>query len=110
MKKIAIVAFALGLAGCSEFNQATGLSLSSWAAAGEVAIMGRTWAVSQNAENPASYRAVRDNNNLNPFGRPAARRTPQAVRAIEKATGCRVVRSSLYQNVSAEFFAHVACK
>lgn len=74
-----------------------------------VQVMGRSWSVVAVDEETSRYMATRDNNNLNPFGRPAALRTSQAIRALEAATGCKVVRSSLYQNVSAQFFGNMAC-
>ncbi len=75
----------------------------------QVQVMGRTWTVSEDPDRPNGYVAVRDNNNLNPFGKPVARRTPQAVRALERATGCKVIRGSLWQTVGAEFHAQMAC-
>ncbi|MFV0512384.1 MAG: hypothetical protein ACK5MY_01930 [Jhaorihella sp.] len=75
-----------------------------------VEVMSRTWAVARVADTPAIYRAVRDTNNLNPYGPPAALRTIQAIRAIEAATGCRVDRSTLVQNISGHFFSQVACR
>jgi hypothetical protein len=75
-----------------------------------VQVLGRTWTVSPLKDKQAGYSAVRDNNDNKRFGRPVARRTPQALRAIELATGCRVVRSSMVQDTSARFFATVQCK
>lgn len=74
-----------------------------------VQVLGRTWTVYPVEDQTAVYVAQRDNLDLNPFGAPSARRTPQAVRAIELATGCKVVRPSLQQDSSARFFARVNC-
>lgn len=74
-----------------------------------VHVMSRTWAVVQVSEQPVIWKAVRGFNNLNPYGPPAALRTTQAIRAIETATGCRAIRSSMYQNISGEVFSQVNC-
>ncbi len=91
---------------------ATGLAAPAVAGKAEVRqvqVLGRTWTVTADPKQPGSYVAWRDNNNLNPYGKPVARRTPQAVRALELATGCRVVPGSLRQNVAAEYRAVMAC-
>jgi len=75
-----------------------------------VKVLGRTWTVYPVKDQPSVYAAQRDNLDLNPYGAPAVRRTPQAVRAIESATGCRVVRSTIIQDTTARFLASVACK
>lgn len=112
MTKIVLMALVLGLAGCAEFEQTiiAPFSGKQWGDTTQVSIWGRTWAVSHSTDNPLAIKAVRDNNNQNPFGKPAKRRTIQAIRAIEQGTGCKVVQSSVYQNISAEFFATVSCK
>lgn len=74
-----------------------------------VHVMSRTWAVSQVSDQPVIWKAMRDFNDLDPYGPPAALRTIQAIRAIESATGCRVIRSSMYQNISGQFFSQVTC-
>ncbi len=74
-----------------------------------VYVMSRTWAVTQVSDEPVVYRATRDNNNLNPFGPPPRLRTVQAIAAIQQATGCKVIRSSMYQNISGQFFSQVSC-
>ena len=74
-----------------------------------VFVMSRTWAVTQVSEEPVIYRATRDNNNLNPFGPPPRLRTIQAMAAIQQATGCKVIYSSMYQNMSGQFFSQVSC-
>jgi len=75
-----------------------------------VNVLGRTWAVAQVADEPVTYRATRDNNNLNPYGQPARTRTSQAIRAIESATGCQAIRSSMYQNISGQFYSQISCR
>ncbi len=74
-----------------------------------VSVFSRTWAVTQVADELVVYRATRDNNNLNPFGPPPRLRTLQAIAAIQQATGCKVIRSSMYQNISGQFFSQVSC-
>lgn len=74
-----------------------------------VTVYSRTWAVEQVSDDPVIWRATRDWNNLNPFGPPARLRTTQAIAALQKATECRVIRSSMYQNVSGQFFSQVSC-
>jgi len=74
-----------------------------------VQVLGRTWSVYPAKDQKAVYVAQRDNLDLNPYGAPVARRSPQAVRAIELATGCRAVRSTMIQDTSARFFASVNC-
>jgi len=63
-----------------------------------VKVLGRTWTVYPDQNQPGVYVAQRDNLDLDPYGAPAVRLTPQAVRAIEQASQCRVVRSSLVQD------------
>ncbi|EEE39119.1 hypothetical protein RKLH11_2965 [Rhodobacteraceae bacterium KLH11] len=74
-----------------------------------VFVLSRTWAVTQVSDEPVVYRATRDNNNLNPFGPPPRLRTVQAIAAIQKATGCKVIVPSMYQNISGQFFSQVSC-
>ncbi len=102
MKRLAISA-ALLLAGCNALPTANEQPTKT------VQVMGRQWAVVQISEEPATWKAVRDNNDLNPFGRPAATRTAQGIRAIEAATGCKVVRSTMYQTDTGAFYSQVAC-
>lgn len=75
-----------------------------------VQVLGHTWTVSPAKNKTAAYVAVRDNNDNRLFGIPAVRRTPQAVRAIELATGCKVERTTMVQDTSARFYASVTCK
>ncbi|MDU9005067.1 hypothetical protein [Sedimentitalea todarodis] len=93
----------LAFAGCTEFQ------LSGKPDGKQVEVLGRTWTVSSVADRPNAFVAWRDNNNLNPFGRPVALRTPQAVRALELATGCKVVPGRLWQDTTAEYHADMAC-
>ncbi|WP_299988330.1 hypothetical protein [uncultured Ruegeria sp.] len=74
-----------------------------------VFVMSRTWAVTQVSDAPVVYRATRDNNNLSPFGPPPRLRTIQAMAAIQQATGCKAIYSSMYQNISGQFFSQVSC-
>lgn len=98
-----IFGMALALTGCAEFG------LSGKPDVKHVQVLGRTWTVSNVPDRPNAFVAWRDNNNLNPFGRPVALRTPQAVKALELATGCKVVPGRLWQNTSAEYHADMAC-
>lgn len=117
MKTLVVMA-ALTLGACSAYDVPSGdkafggvtrLRAEYGEPVKQVVVLGRTWSVSQSRDKANAYRAVRDNNNLNPFGKPVARRTPQAVRALELATGCRVIAGTLWQNPSAEYFADMAC-
>lgn len=74
-----------------------------------VKVLGRTWGVYPANEAKTVYGAKRDNLDLNPFGAPSARRSPQAARAIELATGCGVERSKMVQDTTARFFGTVHC-
>lgn len=102
MKRLILVA-ALALSACEDMPVTAGHPTRG------VQVMSRTWAVTQVGDAPAIYRAVRDTNDFNPYGPPAALRTIQAIRAIEAATGCRVDRSTLVQNISGHFFSQVVC-
>lgn len=94
---------ALGLAAFSAAPVVAGEETKS------VFVMSRTWAVTQVTDEPVIYRATRDSNNLNPFGPPPRLRTIQAIAAIQQATGCKVIVSSMYQNISGQFFSQVSC-
>ena len=109
MKNLALV-FVLALSGCAVTEPLLVIPAEPAVAAKTVELRGRTWTVSQVGEDPNSYTASRDDNNLNPFGYPAARRSPQAVKAIELATGCRVLHATLWQDTTARFYADVTCK
>ena len=102
------VALALSVPGARVQAQTWGLVQSSQPIY-YVRILSRMWSVVQVSDDPVVWRAVRDWNNLNPYGPPAVPRTVQATRAIELATGCKVVRPSMYQTISGEFFSQVAC-
>ncbi|MEY8829470.1 hypothetical protein AB9K34_13835 [Sedimentitalea sp. XS_ASV28] len=75
----------------------------------QVEVLGRIWTVSSVPERPNAFVASRDNNNLNPFGRPAALRTPQAVKALETATGCKVIPGRIWQDTTAQYHADMVC-
>jgi hypothetical protein len=111
MKKLGILAL-IALTGCATEDQwptMDALVLEPKTTLTEVVVLGRTWRVWQDRETPGRYNAIRDNNNLNPFGPPAALRTPQAVRAIELATGCKVNRPGMVQDITGRFYANVIC-
>jgi len=112
--KYAVLVIAALLAACTEQDAensaATRLSTQMPPDVEYVKVLGRTWTVYPVKDQPSVYAAKRDNLDLNPFGAPPARRTPQALRAIETATGCRVVRSTMVQDTTARFFASVVCK
>lgn len=74
-----------------------------------VQVLGRSWAVFPAPGFPDVYVTQRDNLDLNPYGAPPYRRTPQAIRAIELATGCKVVKSDIVRHVTARYFASVDC-
>jgi hypothetical protein len=75
-----------------------------------VEVWGRSWLVTPVEDQADTYWAVRDNNNNNPFGRPARLRTHQAIRAITSATGCGVIQKSMIQTISGRFQARVSCR
>jgi hypothetical protein len=101
--KFLALALVLTLSACATINP------PSDARNQQVEVMGRTWTVTRNAAYPNSYSAVRDNNDLDPYGPPAKRRTPQAIRAVELASGCKVESSSLWQDTTARFYANMIC-
>jgi hypothetical protein len=111
--KFGILAVVLFVSACTE-QQAqdlwpTQLATGEQPGTKYVKVLGRTWTVYPSAEQTNVYIAQRDNLDLNPYGAPSALRTPQAVRAIEQATGCGVLHASMIQDTSARFFASVNC-
>ncbi len=99
---------ALLLSGCAELGIPE-IEISR-AESQQVTVLQRSWSVTQISEAPLTYKAVRaPMPNYQLFGPPAVTKTTQAYRAIETATGCKVVRGTMYQNISAEFFAQVVC-
>ncbi|MCF6234311.1 MAG: hypothetical protein L3J36_14600 [Rhodobacteraceae bacterium] len=74
-----------------------------------VEVLGRSWAVFPLPQHPGVYVTQRDNLDLNPYGAPPYRRTPQAIRAVELATGCKVVKSDVVVHVTARYFTSVNC-
>ncbi len=94
---------AFALTGCAE------LQLPGQRDIKQVNVLGRTWTVSSVPHRPNAFVASRDNNNLDPFGRPVALRTPQAVSALELATGCKVVPGRIWQDTTAAYHADMAC-
>lgn len=109
MKPCSIALLLAGTLALGACDQVDSLSFGPTYPTKSVTVFSRTWAVTQVAEAPVTYRATRDWNNLNPFGRPARPRTGQAVSAIQQATGCRVIRQSMYQNIEGQFFSQVSC-
>lgn len=69
----------------------------------------RIWKVVKHSEDPVVWKAVRDMNELNPYGPPAIPRTLQATRAIEACTSCKVIRSTMYQTITGSFYSQTAC-
>ncbi|MBE1282069.1 MAG: hypothetical protein GJ676_02040 [Rhodobacteraceae bacterium] len=74
-----------------------------------VSVLGRSWLVQPVEDNPGYFSAIRDNNNLNPFGHPAKLRSHQAIRAFRAATGCAVDYKSMYQDITGKFVARMNC-
>lgn len=103
VRAIAFILLGITLSGCAEYD------LSGAPEPKQVQVLGRTWTVTEVADRPNTFVASRDNNNLNPFGRPVALRTPQAVRALQLATGCKVVPGKIWQDTSATYHADMAC-
>lgn len=106
MKK-ALLGLALVLSACTEWP--ADWTVSRDAPGTEVTVWGRVWTITQPEDKPGFYKAVRDDNNLNPFGPPARLRTHQAIRAFHAATGCRAVYSTMYQTISGAFYAQLDC-
>ena len=102
--KALILITALGVTGCSTAQFSFDQTESE-----QVSVLGRTWTVTADPKRVNTFMAERDNNNLQPFGRPAALRTPQAVRALQLATGCKVVSGRISQNVAAVYTADMNC-
>ena len=106
MKKLAFVAL-IAVSACSELPL-TGV-FGNDTVARQVNVLGRNWTVWQDPTDPRLIKAERENNNINPYGPPAVPRTTQALRAMETATGCTIVRSSLYQNDMGQFYGQGNC-
>jgi len=103
-----LILSACGLMGTPN-NWAGQLEFAEPAGTKYVTVLGQSWAVFPAGGFDSVYVAQRDNLDLNPYGAPHYRRTPQAIRAIELATGCRVNRSDIVQNITARYFASVTC-
>ncbi len=106
MKKMALIGL-MALSGCAELTAPQ--LFGGDVVAKQVNVMGRTWTVWQDAKDSTKARAQRDNNNLNPYGPPAIPRVVQASRAIQAATGCTPIRSSMYSNDMGQFYARLSC-
>lgn len=74
-----------------------------------VDVLSRNWTVTQMTVEPVTFRAVRTQGEYFLFGPPARTKTAQALAALENGTGCKVIRSTLYRNVSDHFFAQMDC-
>ncbi len=107
--KYPVLALVLGLMSCSDAEVMEFLSSPQARNIKQVEVLGRIWTVAPDPNNPGYFTAQRDNNDLDPYGRPAVLRTIQATRAIEQATGCRVLRNTMVQDTSARFVASVTC-
>ncbi|WP_164659712.1 hypothetical protein [Tropicibacter sp. Alg240-R139] len=101
---VPVLLAALAVAGC----EATNLTKPEYPTK-SVGVMSRTWEVVQVADTPVIYRATRDWNNLNPYGPPPRRRSVQAATAIQQATGCRVIWSTMYEKITGQFYSQVSC-
>jgi hypothetical protein len=75
----------------------------------QVTLWDRVWTVAPMAGQPDVWRATRDTNGNDPFGKPAIWRPSQGIRALETATGCTVDRSGLAQTISGAYIAPVIC-
>ena len=104
MKKLLFALPLLLAAGCESFPRfiVTGEDQT-------VTISGREWTVNQISTEPLYYRAVRETGDYFFFGPPARTKTSQAISALQTATGCRVIGSTLYKNVSDHFIAQMDC-
>lgn len=103
--KYTLLGLTLLLSACMEMPADQTVSRAPTAV--QATVWGRVWTVTQ--PTPGLFKAVRDNNNLNPYGPPARLRTHQAMRAYKAATGCRAIYATMYQNISGEFFAQLDC-
>ncbi len=74
-----------------------------------VVVKDRTWTVTQVTVEPPYFRAVRGPDEYFLFSPPSGTKTAQAVAALEGATGCKVIKSTFYRNVSDQFFAQMDC-
>lgn len=104
MKK-ALIGLALVLTACTELP--ADLTVSRADTALQTTVWGRVWTITQ--PEPGLFKAVRDNNNLNPYGPPARLRTHQAMRAFHAATGCKAIYTTMYQTISGAFFTRLDC-
>ncbi|GAA6202394.1 hypothetical protein [Aquicoccus sp. SU-CL01552] len=104
MKK-ALIGLALVLTACTEMS--AGPAVSRADTVRQATVWGRGWTVTQPV--PGLFKAVRDDNDLDPFGPPARLRTHQAIRAFHAATGCKAIYSTMYQTISGEFFTQLDC-
>jgi len=104
MKK-AILGLVLMLSACTELPADWTVSRADTVR--QATVWGRAWTVTQPVEG--LFKAVRDDNNLNPYGPPARLRTHQAIRAFHAATGCKAIYSTMYQTISGAFFTQLDC-
>lgn len=105
--KHALLGLALMLSACTELPSEW--TVTRAAPDMQVTVWNRVWTVTPLSDKPGFFKAVRDDNKLNPYGPPARLRTHQAMRAFRAATGCNAVYATMYQNISGEFFAQLDC-
>lgn len=74
-----------------------------------IEVLGRSWTVTQISSQPLYFRAVREQGDYFLFGPPSRTKSAQALAALEGATGCKVLRSTMYRNVSDHFYSQMDC-
>lgn len=102
MKRLALLSV-LALAACEE----TGFKVEQPAQLVHGGV--RYWEVIQTGDAPVVYRATRGYTGTTPYQKRAQLLTADAIRAIEKATGCKAIRSTVVQDISGYFYSQVAC-
>lgn len=110
MKRLLLSGLFMSLAACAQLDaEWTALTENLQRETHKVTVNGREWSVIRHDDDrPQAWKAVRATD-LAPYGRPGQPRAPEAVRVIETATGCTVLRDTLVQDTSANFYADVTC-
>ncbi|HBS51175.1 MAG TPA: hypothetical protein DEA05_14340 [Rhodobacteraceae bacterium] len=112
LNRLLLAASVIALAGCAQVSAEWNALVESLHPERQiVAVNGRNWVVAPREtgrDAGPTWVAVRQDD-LDPFGRLGQPRTPEAVRALELGSGCRVVPGTLFQTPSADFFADMAC-